>query len=58
MKNPIVELNSLLKFFCLSHGLKTANYYRRNILLKLSQESTTHYLNLCVPRESDKQPMT
>ena len=22
MKSPVVELHSLLKFFCLSHGLK------------------------------------
>ena len=45
MKSPVVELNSLLKFFSLSSGLKTTNYYRRNVYLKLSQESTTHYLN-------------
>ena len=45
MKSPVVEINSLLRFFCLSHGLKSADYYRRNVQLKLSQESTTHYLN-------------
>ena len=26
-------------------GLKAANYYRRNVQLKLSPEPTTHYLN-------------
>ena len=31
MKSPVVEFNSLLKLFCLPHGLKTANYYRCNV---------------------------
>ena len=32
MKSPVVETNSLLKyFFVLSPALKTANYYRLNV---------------------------
>ena len=51
MKRPVVELNSLLKFFCLSHGLKTATIidvmYNSNCLktLLLTIQTTNERLS-------------